>query len=80
MRAAQQEIDTLRFQLEERDVAVTNAEGRLAEREAECAKLQSEVFAKSNALSPLRQRADAAQNVLNAMRRNSIPGTLSSRR
>ena len=67
VRAAQQEIDTLRFQLEERDVAVTNAEGRLAEREAECAKLQSEVFAKSNALSPLRQRADAAQNVLNAM-------------
>ena len=67
VRAAQQEIDTLRFQLEERDVAVSDAEGRLAEREAECAKLQSEVFAKSNALSPLRQRADAAQNVLNAM-------------
>ena len=57
----------MRFQLEERDVAVSDAEGRLAEREAECAKLQSEVFAKSNALSPLRQRADAAQNVLNAM-------------
>ena len=67
VKAAEREIETLKFQLEERDVAVSDAEGKLAAREAECAKLQSEVFAKSNALSPLKQRADAAQNVLNAM-------------